>query len=85
MSNLSIAIIAGLVGSVATKEPNWFSGLPGIKAFCGNRQCCLIGLDRQLAASWKRGNRHLTIVGAKDIGEVNTIVSWLDENGDSTG
>ncbi len=63
------------------EQPNWFGGRPGIMANCGGQQCSLVGLDSQLAASWKRGTRHLTIIGARDVAEVDKMVSWLAGSG----
>ena len=65
-------------------QPNWFGGRPGIMANCGGKQCSLVGLDSQLAASWKRGKRHMTIIGARDVAEVDKMVSWLDGTGKAT-
>lgn len=62
------------------EQPNWFGARSGIVASCGGKQCSLISLDSQLAASWKRGQRHMTIIGAKDVVELDRLVSWLDGN-----
>lgn len=61
-----------------SERPQWFAGQSCIMANCGGQQCSLIGLDSQLAATWKRGNRHMTIVGARDVAEVDKLVNWLD-------
>ncbi len=65
-------------------QPNWFAGRPGIMTTCGGKQCSLVGLDRQLAASWKRGKRHMTLIGARDLGEVDKMVSWLGGESDDS-
>ncbi len=56
----------------------WFGDKPGITTRCNNKQCCLVELDDQIAASWKRGNRYITLIGVRDVTEVNEMVAWLD-------
>jgi hypothetical protein len=56
----------------------WFGDRPGITASCHDRQCCLVELDDQIAASWKRGTRHITLIGVRDIAEVDQMVAWMD-------
>jgi len=56
----------------------WFGDKPSITASCKNKQCCLVELDKQIAASWKRGSRHITLIGARDLEEVNKLVAWLN-------
>lgn len=45
---------------------------------CNNEPCCLVELDDPIAASWKRGERHITLIGVRDVAEVSQIVAWLD-------
>jgi hypothetical protein len=66
-------------------QSDWFGGRPGIMANCGGKQCSLVGLDSQLAASWKRGKRYLTIIGARDVAEVDKMVSWLERTSEVAG
>ena len=56
----------------------WFGDRPSITASCKDKQCCLVELDEQIAASWKRGSRHITLIGARDLEEVNKLVAWLN-------
>ena len=56
----------------------WFGDRPETVATCGNKQCSLVELDSDLAASWKRGARHITLVGARGKDEVSDIVAWFD-------
>ncbi|MFT5527470.1 MAG: hypothetical protein ACI9G1_003456 [Pirellulaceae bacterium] len=44
---------------------------------CGKKNCCLIELDDQIAASWKRVKRHITLIGVQDISEVSQIIAQL--------
>lgn len=46
---------------------------------CGDSHCCLVELDDQIAASWQRGSRHITLIGVRDAGEVGEMAAWLDE------
>jgi hypothetical protein len=46
---------------------------------CREKHCCLVELDDQIAASWKRGVRHITLIGVRDVAEVSQMVAWLDE------
>ncbi len=62
------------------EKTNWFGDRPSNTAMCGDKECCLVDLDSNIAATWKRGSRSITAVGARDKGEVNTLVSWLDKS-----
>ena len=57
----------------------WFGGRPEITTSCNGERCCLVELDDRIAASWKRGKRHMTLIGVQDVAEVNQMVAWLDE------
>lgn len=57
---------------------DWFQNRPGITAPCGDKQCCLVEMDERLATTWKRGSRHMTLVGVRDVSEVATLVAALD-------
>jgi hypothetical protein len=52
------------------------SGTP--PAVCIEEGCCLTGLGRSDAATWKYGNRSITAIGA-DHNEVIRLTQWLDE------
>ena len=60
------------------EQADWLGGCPCIMANCGGKEYSLFGLGSQLAASWERGKRHMTIIGARDAREVDKMVSWLD-------
>ncbi len=60
------------------EKTEWFGKRPSRMATCANKECCLTDLDSSIAATWKRGSRSVTAVGARDVDEVNTLVSWLD-------
>ncbi|MEQ8212198.1 MAG: zf-HC2 domain-containing protein [Lacipirellulaceae bacterium] len=60
------------------EKAEWFGDRQTNMAMCGDKECCLVELDSNIAATWKRGSRSLTAVGIQDVEEVNTLVSWLD-------
>ncbi len=60
------------------QQRSWFGDRPTITAQCHGKPTCLVQLRDQLAACWKSGPRHLTIVGARDVEQVSAIVAYLD-------
>jgi anti-sigma factor RsiW len=59
-------------------QRSWFGDRPTITAQCHGKPTCLVQLQGQLAACWKSGPRHLTIVGAQDVEQVSELVAYLD-------
>lgn len=59
-------------------EPEWFGARPTVNVTCQSKQCALVELPTSIAASWKSGKRHVTIIGAKDLAEVDSLVAWLE-------
>ena len=57
----------------------WFGDRPVIEATCDGQATFLVQLNDRLAASWKCGPRHLTVIGAKNIEQVADFVTFLDE------
>jgi hypothetical protein len=57
----------------------WFGDRPETSAVCNGAPCRLVALDGRIAASWKQGERHITVVGARDIAEVGDLVAWFGE------
>ncbi len=60
------------------QQRSWFGDRPTITAQCHGKPTCLVQLRDQLAACWKSGPRHLTVVGARDVEQVSAIVAYLD-------
>ncbi len=56
----------------------WFGERPIIEAQCHGRQTFLVQLKDQLAASWKCGPRHLTVIGARNVEQVAELIAFLD-------
>ena len=57
----------------------WFGDRPERSATCGGKSCSLVDVDSRIAATWKRGKRHVTVIGARDVTEVDQMVAWFDE------
>ena len=60
------------------EQRDWFGDRPTIVAQCQGKQACLVQLRGQLAACWKCGTRHLTLVGVRDVEQVSELVAYLD-------
>lgn len=60
------------------KKVEWFGQRRNSIAMCGDKECCLVELEPNIAATWKRGPRSVTAVGVRDVDEVNMLVSWLE-------
>lgn len=57
------------------EQPVWFGDSPSIETQCAGKTCRIVESAGQLAVTWKNGDRQLTVVGAKDINEVNQWVA----------
>lgn len=55
----------------------WLDGRETALADCAGKQCRLLQVDGQVAASWRHGSRHLVVIGAHDEEEIATVVDWL--------
>ncbi len=58
-------------------DPRWFGDRPSITVNCDGQKCFLVELADSLAASWKRGDRYITLIGVRDVAEVAILVAWL--------
>lgn len=59
-------------------QPVWFGDRPTIKCECNGLPTDLIQISpQQLAASWKQGERYITLIGAENIEEVKRIMTHL--------
>lgn len=66
------------------EEPEWFGARPTVNVTCQSKQCALVELPTSIAASWKSGKRHITVIGAKDVAEVDKLVAWLSQDREAT-
>ena len=60
-----------------TKE--WFGDRKEMSTICSGKKCTFVEMDDYMAVTWKRDNRHITVVGTRDLVEVNQLVAWFDE------
>lgn len=58
-------------------QPIWYGDRPSIDACCCGRPTKMVQVDDMLAVTWKSGERHLTVVGARDMEEVTQFVTHL--------
>lgn len=61
------------------EEVAWFGDRPTKFATCGDKECCLVELDGNIAATWKQGTRSITAVGVRDEDEIAKIVTWMEQ------
>lgn len=47
----------------------------GGMAQCAGKNCCLVDINTEFAASWKKGDRHVSLVGVRDQAEVQDLMS----------
>lgn len=60
------------------EEFEWFGTRPTVNVTCQSKQCALVELPSSMAASWKSGKRRITVIGAKDLAEVDSLITWLE-------
>ena len=60
-----------------TDKPVRFGDCPCVSAECGGKKCSIVEGKPQLAVSWDHNGRQLTVIGARDMNEVNALVEWL--------
>ncbi|MCA9007911.1 MAG: zf-HC2 domain-containing protein [Planctomycetaceae bacterium] len=58
----------------------WFGDRPNVCIACKDRKCCLVEFDQQIAASWKRGSHYITLIGVRDLDEVDRFVTWSNKH-----
>jgi hypothetical protein len=58
-------------------QPIWFGERPTIQTRCNGMATSLVQCDECLAASWKRNDRFLTVVGARDLEQIAALMAYL--------
>ncbi|REJ65759.1 MAG: hypothetical protein DWQ31_17645 [Planctomycetota bacterium] len=58
-------------------QPVWFGDRPSIDCLCDGKPTNIVQIDDRLAATWKQGNRYITIIGARDLEDVTRFVAHL--------
>lgn len=61
------------------EDTGWFEHRIKRKRNCGGWDCKIIELDNRLAATYKTGNRHVTMLGVRDLEEIDLLVSRFEE------
>ena len=67
-----------------TDQPIWFGNRPSIDASCFGKTCNIVQVDNLLAVSWQMNRRHLTVVGARHVEDLEGLIASLQE-GPSSG
>jgi len=67
----------------AIDQPVWFGDRPAEECVCYNVPTSIRRVGDQLAATWKEGKRHITMIGATDLDEVTQFVAHF--KGTSSG
>ena len=60
-------------------EPNWYGDRTSRNEVCAGTRCSLVQLDGRVAATWQRGIRHISVIGARNTEEISQLVAWFDE------
>lgn len=68
----------------AGDQPMNFGNRPATTADCAGKETLLVQVDGSLTASWQAGSHRLTLVGAKNIDEVNRLVGHLSRVDEQT-
>lgn len=58
---------------------HWFGDRPKIDVVFNGKKCCLVELGNQLAATWEHENRYISLIGVRDISEVDEFMGWMDD------
>lgn len=64
------------------EQPAWFGDRRSVDVRCNGKPCTIFGGDKQMAASWRQGRRHLTVIGLRDVDDITALVSQLDGSTD---
>ena len=61
------------------EDPGWFSNRPTIRAHCCGIPTSMVQVDNHLAATWKHQDRYLTVVGARDVEQVASLIAGFQQ------
>lgn len=61
-------------------QPISFGNRPAIDTSCGGKPCRVVQMDGQLAVTWKQGARHITVVGAESLEDIQELVESLGQS-----
>lgn len=60
-------------------QPVWFGNRPMSSKVCSGKPTRLVQVDHCLAATWQQQQRHITVIGAKDVEEVARLVAHFGQ------
>ena len=60
-----------------TEQAEWFHTRPMIRADCHGKPCCMVQLKNGLAATWPVDGGYATVVGVRDVTELERLVEAL--------
>ena len=60
-------------------QAEWFHSRPMIRAACHGKACCLVQLKGGLAATWPVDGGYVTVVGVRDVTELERLVQELQQ------
>ncbi len=60
------------------EETGWFHQRKQRQSECCGKTCQIVELDNQLVVTWKKGNRHITMVGVRNEQEIELLVSQFE-------
>jgi hypothetical protein len=61
-------------------QPVWFGDNPSVECICHDIPTSIVQVGDRLAATWKEGQRYVTVIGAMDLDEVTDFVAHLSAN-----
>jgi hypothetical protein len=61
------------------EDPGWFLNRPTIRAHCCGIPSSIMQVDNHLAATWKHQDRYLTVVGARDVEQVASLIAGFQQ------
>jgi len=59
------------------EEMQWFAERPAVRAQCQGKPCCLVELKQGVAATWPVSSGYVTVVGIRDMDELDQLVHEL--------
>lgn len=62
------------------EETGWSEHRNMRQCQCGGNDCNVVELDDQLAATWEKDNRHITLLGVRDESEIELLAKHFDES-----
>ena len=60
------------------EQADWFDTRPIVRTECRGKACCMVQLKGSLAASWPVNGGFVTVVGVRDVDELESLVDELE-------